>query len=155
MSKSNTTAPANLNNKPSTNINETRIRVRYAETDQMGVVYHANHFIWFEVGRVEFFRQCGFSYKDMEREDDCFIAVVDAQCRYKAPVHYDDEVVVRTYLKHVREKVIRFAYELRKAESGELLAEGETTHIVANSTMKPRALPEKYMRVFRAAVSRP
>ena len=155
MSKSNTSAPANLNNKPSANINETRIRVRYAETDQMGVVYHANHFIWFEVGRVEFFRQCGFSYKDMEREDDCFIAVVDAQCRYKAPVHYDDEVVVRTYLKHVREKVIRFAYELRKAESGELLAEGETTHIVANSTMKPRALPEKYMRVFRAAVSRP
>jgi acyl-CoA thioester hydrolase len=155
MSKSNTSAPANLNKKPAADINETRIRVRYAETDQMGVVYHANHFIWFEVGRVEFFRQCGFSYKDMEREDDCFIAVVDAQCRYKAPVHYDDEVVVRTYLKHVREKVIRFAYELRKAESGELLAEGETTHIVANSTMKPRALPEKYMRVFRAAVSRP
>jgi acyl-CoA thioester hydrolase len=155
MSKSNPSAPANLNNKPSANINETRIRVRYAETDQMGVVYHANHFIWFEVGRVEFFRQCGFSYKDMEREDDCFIAVVDAQCRYKAPVHYDDEVVVRTYLKHVREKVIRFAYELREAETGALLAEGETTHIVANSTMKPRALPEKYMRVFRAAVSRP
>jgi acyl-CoA thioester hydrolase len=155
MSKSNPSAPANLNNKPSGNINETRIRVRYAETDQMGVVYHANHFIWFEVGRVEFFRQCGFSYKDMEREDDCFIAVVDARCRYNAPVHYDDEVVVRTYLKHVREKVIRFAYELRGAETGALLAEGETTHIVANSTMKPRALPEKYMRVFRAAVSRP
>jgi acyl-CoA thioester hydrolase len=155
MSKSNPSAPANLNDKASANINETRIRVRYAETDQMGVVYHANHFIWFEVGRVEFFRQCGFSYKDMEREDDCFIAVVDAQCRYKAPVHYDDEVVVRTYLKHVREKVIRFAYELREAETGALLAEGETTHIVANSTMKPRALPEKYMRVFRAAVSRP
>ena len=60
-------------------VNETRIRVRYAETDQMGVVYHANHFIWFEVGRVELLRQFGFSYKDMEREDDCFIAVVDAQ----------------------------------------------------------------------------
>jgi acyl-CoA thioester hydrolase len=111
-------------------VNETRIRVRYAETDQMGVVYHANHFIWFEVGRVELLRQFGFSYKDMEREDDCFIAVVDAQCRYKAPVHYDDEVVVRTHLKHVREKVIRFGYELR-SETGELLAEGETTHIVA------------------------
>ena len=94
-------------------MNETRIRVRYAETDQMGVVYHANHFIWFEVGRVELLRQFGFSYKDMEREDDCFIAVVDARCRYKAPVHYDDEVVVRTYLKHVREKMIHFGYELR------------------------------------------
>jgi acyl-CoA thioester hydrolase len=90
----------------------------------------------------------------MEREDDCFIAVVDAQCRYKAPVHYDDEVVVRTNLKHVREKVIRFGYKLRHAETGELLAEGETTHIVAGSKMKPRALPEKYLKVFRAALGR-
>jgi acyl-CoA thioester hydrolase len=133
-------------------VNETRIRVRYAETDQMGVVYHANHFIWFEVGRVEFLRQLGFSYKNMESEDDCFIAVVDASCRYKAPVHYDDEVVVRTFLKHVREKVIHFGYELLSAEGGRLLAEGETTHIVANAQMKPRRLPEKYMKAFRAAV---
>jgi len=107
-----------------TRVNETRIRVRYAETDQMGVVYHSNHFIWFEVGRVELLRQLGFSYRDMEREDDCFIAVVDARCRYKAPVHYDDEVIVRTYLKQVREKVIRFGYELRSVENCELLAEG-------------------------------
>jgi len=131
---------------------ETSLRVRYAETDQMGVVYHANYIIWFEVGRTELLRQFGFRYKDMEREDGCFIAVVDVRCRYKAPVHYDDEVIVRTYLKHVREKVIRFGYELRRAETGELLAEGETTHIVANAQMKPRALPEKYMKVFRAAV---
>lgn len=140
-----------VDQKSTATVNETRIRVRYAETDQMGVVYHSNHFIWFEVGRVELLRQLGFSYKDMEHEDDCFIAVVDARCRYKAPVHYDDEVVVRTYLKHVREKVIRFGYELRMAETSELLAEGETTHIVADSRMKPRPLPEKYMIVFRAA----
>jgi acyl-CoA thioester hydrolase len=133
-------------------VNETRIRVRYAETDQMGVVYHANHFIWFEVGRVEFLRQLGFSYKDMEIEDDCFIAVVDARCRYKAPVHYDDEVVIRTYLKQVREKVIHFGYELLRAENGQLLAEGETTHIVADVRMKPRRLPEKYLKVFLSAV---
>ncbi len=137
---------------PRVTTNETRIRVRYAETDQMGVVYHANHFIWFEVGRVEFFRQLGFSYKDMEREDGCFIAVVEAECRYRAPVLYDDEVVVRTFLKHVRERVLRFGYELRRAESGELLAEGETTHIIADSKMKPRTLPEKYLKVFRAAL---
>ena len=136
-------------------VNETRLRVRYAETDQMGVVYHANHFIWFEVGRVELLRQLGFSYKDMEREDNCFIAVVEARCRYKAPVHYDDEVIVRTRLTHVREKVIRFGYELRRAGADEVLAEGETTHIVADSTMKPRALPEKYMKAFRAAVAAP
>jgi acyl-CoA thioester hydrolase len=121
----------------------------------MGVVYHANHFIWFEVGRVELLRQLGFSYREMEREDDCFIAVIDARCRYKAPVHYDDEVIVRTYLKHVREKVIRFGYELRNMETGELLAEGETTHIVADSGMKPRALPKKYMNSFRAALGSP
>ena len=132
-------------------VNETRIRVRYAETDQMGVVYHSNHFIWFEVGRVELLRQLGFSYKKMEVEDDCFIAVVDARCRYKAPVRYDDEVVVRTCLKHVREKVIHFGYELLSADGLRLLAEGETTHIVADSKLKPRRLPEKYMRVFLAA----
>jgi len=153
MSRRDTPMPVNAGNKAT--VNETRVRVRYAETDQMGVVYHANHFIWFEVGRVELLRQFGFSYKDMEGEDDCFIAVVDARCRYKAPVHYDDEVIVRTFLKHVREKVIRFGYELRGAETGELLAEGETTHIVADSKMKPRALPEKYMKVFRAAVGSP
>jgi len=133
-------------------VNETRIRVRYAETDQMGVVYHANHFIWFEVGRVEFLRQLGFSYKDMEREDDCFIAVVDARCRYKAPVHYDDEVIVRTFLKDVRPKVVHFGYELRAEKTGELLAEGETTHIVATSKIKPRTLPPKYMQAFRSAL---
>jgi acyl-CoA thioester hydrolase len=150
MSKSRTSMSVNISENAS--VNETRIRVRYAETDQMGVVYHANHFIWFEIGRVELLRQLGFSYKDMEREDDCFIAVVDAQCRYKAPVHYDDEVIVRTRLKQVREKVIRFSYELLNAANGALLAEGETTHIVANAKMKPRAMPEKYMQVFRAAI---
>ena len=135
-------------------VNETRIRVRYAETDQMGVVYHANHFIWFEVGRVEFLRQLGFSYKDMEQHDNCFIAVVDARCRYKAPALYDDEVIVRTRLKNIRESVIHFGYELVRASDGAILAEGETTHIVADSQMRKTALPEKYMKVFREAAGR-
>ncbi len=135
-------------------VNETRIRVRYAETDQMGVVYHANHFIWFEVGRVEFLRQLGFSYKDMEEQDDCFIAVVDARCRYKAPALYDDEVIVRTRLKNIRESVIHFGYELLRASDSAVLAEGETTHIVADSQMRKTALPEKYLKVFRDAAGR-
>ena len=143
------TTSRSVNVKPA--VNETRIRVRYAETDQMGIVYHSNHFIWFEVGRVELMRQLGFTYKEMEREDGCFIAVVDARCRYKAPVLYDDEVVVRTWLKNVRDKLIHFGYELLRAGSGELLAEGETTHIVADANMKPRSLPEKYRKAFRAA----
>ena len=155
MTRPHTSMSVDANQTAPATVNETRIRVRYAETDQMRVVYHSNHLIWFEVGRVELLRQLGFSYKDMERDDGCFIAVVDAQCRYKAPVHYDDEVIVRTYLKHVREKVIRFGYELQRAETGELLAEGETTHIVADAQMKTRILPEKYLRVFRAAVGSP
>ena len=135
-------------------VNESLIRVRYAETDQMGVVYHANHFIWFEVGRVELLRQLGFSYKDMEEQDNCFIAVVDARCRYKAPAVYDDEILVRTRLKNIRESMIHFGYELVRVVDGTLLAEGETTHIVADAQMQKTTLPEKYMKVFREAVGR-
>jgi len=138
----------------SANISEVKIRVRYAETDQMGVVYHANHFIWFEVGRVEFLRQLGFSYRDMEQNDGCYIAVVDARCRYKAPARYDDEIVVRTRLKNVRESLVHFAYELVRASDAVLLAEGETTHIVTDSQMKMREIPQKYMRVFQQAMGR-
>jgi acyl-CoA thioester hydrolase len=134
-------------------IGETRLRVRYAETDQMGVVYHANHFIWFEVGRVELLRQLGFSYRDMEQKDGCFIAVVDARCRYKAPAYYDDAIVVRTQVKNVRDSVIHFGYELLR-DDGTLLAEGETTHIVTDSEMKTTTIPEKYMKAFRQALGR-
>jgi acyl-CoA thioester hydrolase len=134
--------------------NETRLRVRYAETDQMGVVYHSNHLIWFEVGRVELMRQMGFSYRDMEREDGCFIAVAQVECRYRAPVYYDEEVLVRTRLKTVRESVVVFSYELLRADNGTLLADGETTHIVTDSRMKVAALPEKYLTAFRAATGK-
>ena len=134
---------------------EVRLRVRYAETDQMGVVYHANYFVWFEVGRVELLRQLGFSYRDMESNDGCFIAVVDARCRYKAPARYDDELIVRTHLNNVRESLVHFGYELVRTGDGTLLAEGETTHIVTDSAMKVRAIPEKYMALFREASGRP
>jgi len=133
---------------------ETRLRVRYAETDQMGVVYHSNHLIWFEVGRVELMRQMGFSYRDMEREDGRFIAVAEVKCRYRAPVYYDEEIVVRTRLKTVRESVVVFSYELVRDNSKMLLAEGETTHIVTDSKMKVAALPEKYLTAFRAAMGK-
>jgi acyl-CoA thioester hydrolase len=134
--------------------NETKLRVRYAETDQMGVVYHSNHFIWFEVGRVELLRQLGFSYRDLENKDNLFFAVAEAKCRYRAPVRYDDEVLVRTQLLNVRESVVHFGYELRRAEDGALLAEGETTHIVTDAAMKIAEIPDKYMKVFREAVGK-
>jgi acyl-CoA thioester hydrolase len=130
---------------------EVRLRVRYAETDQMGVVYHSNHFIWFEIGRVELLRQLGFSYREMEENDGCFIAVVDARCRYRSPARYDDEIIVRTHLKNARESLVHFGYELLRATDGTLLAEGETTHVVTDAEMKKRTIPEKYMEVFREA----
>lgn len=134
-------------------VNETRVRVRYAETDQMGVVYHSNHLIWFEVGRVEFMREMGFSYRDLEREDGRFIAVAEVKCRYRAPVYYDDEVIVRTWLRSARESVIVFNYELVRGDNAALLAEGETTHIVTDAQMKIAALPEKYVKAFREALA--
>jgi acyl-CoA thioester hydrolase len=142
--------PVTTNTHPA--VNETRLRVRYAETDQMGVVYHSNHFIWFEIGRVELLRQLGFSYREMENQDQCYIAVVDARCRYRAPAYYDDELIVRTHLKNVRDSVIHFAYQLLRATDNTLLADGETTHIVTNAQMKSTELPEKYLKVFREAV---
>jgi len=129
-----------------------RIRVRYAETDQMGVVYHSNYFIWFEVGRVDLLRQLGFTYREMEQEEGCYIAVVDARCRFKAPARYDDEIVVRTHLKNVRESLIHFGYEAVRESDGTLLAEGETMHIVTDSDMRKRELPAKYMAAFKPAM---
>ena len=135
-------------------VNETRLRVRYAETDQMGVVYHSNHCVWFEIGRVELLRQLGFSYRDMESKDDRFIAVAEAKCRYRAPVRYDEEIVVRTEMLNVRDSVVHFGYELRRLDDGTLLAEGETTHIVTDAEMKIAELPEKYLKAFRAALGK-
>ena len=133
-------------------VNESRLRVRYAETDQMGVVYHANYFVWFEVGRVELLRQMGFSYREMEAHDGCGIAVIDARCRYKAPARYDDELLLRTKLTMVRESLIQFSYELLRPGDDELLAEGDTTHVVVDRSMKKSALPAKYKSAFMAAM---
>ena len=135
-------------------ISESRIRVRYAETDQMGVVYHSNHFIWFEVGRVDLMRQFGFLYKQMEQEDQLYIPLVDARCRYKAPARYDEELIVRTHVRNFREKLIVFAYELVRVSDNMLLAEGETTHVITGPDLKPRALPERYMQALARAAGR-
>lgn len=135
-------------------VNETRLRVRYAETDQMGVAYHSNYLVWFEVGRVELMRQLGFAYKDMEARDGCYIAVVEARCRYKAPARYDDELLVRTRLRNVRGSLVRFGYEIVRQPDGTLLAEGETTHLVTDAQMQRRTLPQKYQQAFSAALAR-
>jgi len=134
-------------------VSQTRIRVRYAETDQMGVVYYANFFVWFEIGRVELLRQLGFHYKRMELEDDCQIPVVEANCRYKSPAHYDDELLLETRILGMRPTVIKFGYRLLRPADDKLLAEGETTHVTVNRSFHKVSLPEKYVAVleqFRA-----
>ena len=123
---------------------ETTVRVRYAETDQMGVVYHANYFIWFEVGRVELMRALGIEYKRMELEDDCHIVVVDVRCRYHASAKYDEVLRVRTRIAESRNRSIRFSYEILRDSDEQLLAVGETHHVICGSNGKPKLLPDKY-----------
>jgi acyl-CoA thioester hydrolase len=131
-------------------VSQTRIRVRYAETDKMGVVYYANYFIWFEIGRVELLRQLGFQYKEMETEDDCHIPVVEATCRYKSPARYDDELLLETTVVALRRTVIKFGYRLLRLENEALtlLAEGETTHVTVDRSMRKVRLPQKYVAVL-------
>jgi acyl-CoA thioester hydrolase len=131
-------------------VSETRVRVRYAETDQMGVVYHANYLVWFEVGRVEMIRQMGLDYKRMEQEDGCGIAVVQVDVRYRAPARYDDELVIETRLMAARGPVVRFGYRILRAGCGDLLCEGETTHVVVDREMKKTRLPQQYAERFAA-----
>jgi acyl-CoA thioester hydrolase len=127
---------------------EARLRVRYAETDQMGVAYYANYLVWMEVGRVEYCRALGFRYRDMETEDQVLLAVVEAQCRYRRPARYDDEVIITTWIEKATTRTVRFGYEMKRAADGHLLATGETRHIFCNRDMKPARLPAKYRALF-------
>lgn len=133
----------------------TKFRVRYAETDQMGVVYYANYFVWFEIGRTDYCRQHGFAYNDMERQDGLYIVVAEARCRYKAPARYDDEIEVRTRLRGIRRRVLVFGYEIYRQSTDELLAEGETVHVITDRDGRPRALPEKYRELLAPGVREP
>jgi acyl-CoA thioester hydrolase len=127
---------------------DTVVRVRYAETDNMGVVYYANYYIYFEIGRVECMRNLGIIYRQMEIEDDSFIAVVESKCRYLRPARYDDPLRIRTRIVSVRRRTITFDYEILHDESDELLASGQTVHVVCDSNGRPKALPDKYRRIL-------
>jgi len=121
----------------------------------MGVVYHANYLIWFEVGRVELMRALGFEYKLMETQDDCFIVVAEASCRYNCPARYDEALRVRTRISQAGNRVIKFSYELLRDSDSQLLATGATTHVICGRDGRPKQLPEKYRAKFRALVSEP
>ena len=135
----------------------TEIRVRYAETDQMNVVYYANYLVWFEVGRVELLRSLGFSYSVLESEHECILPVIEASCRYRSPARYDDQILIETRPSLLRGSVLKFAYRiLRKAPDGQeptLLAEGEMTHVVCDDQMKKKPLPEHYAAALRTMMA--
>ena len=131
------------------------IRVRYAETDQMGIVYHSNYLIWFEVGRVELMRAQGFDYKQMETEDDCHLVVADVHCRYHHPARYDELLTVRTRILEAKNRTLKFGYELFRASDNKLLATGETTHVSCRRDGHVTHFPKKYKDAFLALVSAP
>jgi acyl-CoA thioester hydrolase len=130
---------------------QTHIRVRYAETDQMGVVYYANYLVWMEVGRVEYCKARGFRYKDMELDDGVLLAVIEAQCRYLFPARFDEDVTIETRVAEANSRIVRFGYEMRLGDNRKL-ATGSTRHIFCNREMKPVRLPPKYRALFGIAL---
>jgi acyl-CoA thioester hydrolase len=127
---------------------ETELNVRYAETDKMGVVYYANYLVWFEVGRVAWCKAKGFHYAEMEASDNRFLMVAEANCRYKSPARFEEDIIVRTGLSRATDKVIHYRYEICKKSTRELLATGETTHVVTDMNYRPARLPESYRKYF-------
>lgn len=125
----------------------TEIRVRYAETDQMGVVYHANYVVWMEVGRVEALRSVGLIYAEMERAG-FLVAVVGVNVEYKVAARYDDLVRVTARVAELQSRMMRLEYEMRRAGDDTLLAKGETRHLFVNRELKPVRLPEEYRAAF-------
>jgi acyl-CoA thioester hydrolase len=136
----------------------TEVRVRYAETDQMGIVYYANYLVWFEIGRVELLRSLGLAYSQLEIDHQCILPVVEARCRYRSPARYDDQILIETRPALLRNSVIKFAYQIyRKPDQNEkerkLLAEGETVHVVCDDQLNKKPLPAHYAAALRALMA--
>lgn len=129
-------------------ISTSKVRVRYAETDQMGVAYYANYLVWFEVGRSQFCNDCGFSYRDMESDTGLFLIVAEARCRYRTPARYEDELTIKTTISELTRRTIRFSYEIER-EDGVEVAAGETLHVLINREGRPSTLPDKFRSYLR------
>jgi acyl-CoA thioester hydrolase len=127
---------------------DTEVRVRYAETDQMGIAHHANYLIWFEAGRSDLCRARGFSYKDMEEQDNALMVVAESYVRYKSPAFYEDILSIRTAISEVRSRSIRFSYEIYRESDDTMIAEGETLHLVTDKDQRVRTIPEVYKRLL-------
>ena len=116
----------------------TKLRVRYQETDRMGIVYHSNYFIWFEIGRTELFKKMGISYHDLEK-NGYFLVVTEVNCKYRAPATYDDEVEILTRLTELKNSALTFDYEVRKKEV--LITNGSTRHVFVDANGKITKVP--------------
>ena len=136
--------PADVDGRRRTNHLPTvsRIRVRYAETDQMGVVYYANFFVWFEVGRADLLRASGWSYREMEASG-VGLPVIEAQCAYRRPARYDDELEIRTRGTAVSPVRVQFEYEVVRPGDDLPLATGLTVHAALDRDGRPCRLPER------------
>ena len=120
-----------------------RVRVRYAETDTMGVVYHSNFLVYFEIGRTDYFRNLGFTYKEME-SGDIFMPVTESFCRYLFPARYDDELEILTNFTTLSRLKFKFIYQVVRLTDSKVLADGYTIHVPVNSAGAPCRIPEQY-----------
>ncbi len=125
------------------NQSTSQVRVRYAETDGMGVVYYGNYLTWFEVGRTDLLRQLGESYREIEERERIYLPVVEAHCRYHKPARYDDVVNIVTRASRPSRARLQFDYELSRAQDGVLLASGSTLHVPTDRDGKPCRLPRR------------
>jgi acyl-CoA thioester hydrolase len=129
---------------------QTRVRVRYAETDCMGRAYHANYLVWFECGRVELLRREGFDYARVEREQECFLPVFEAHVKYLAPAFFDDELEITTRIEDYSFVRLTFAYEARRVRDGVLCAQGRTVLAAVDRNGEPRKLPDDLRHYLEA-----
>lgn len=123
------------------------VRVRYAETDKMGVVYYANYFVWFEVGRTDWLRSQGWTYREMENEG-IILPVIEARCEYHRPARYDDELEVRTNGRMLSAVRMEFSYTVVRRGDEAVAASGVTVHAALDPSGRPRRLPERIRQVF-------
>jgi acyl-CoA thioester hydrolase len=131
-----------------TRFRESRVRVRYKETDQMGIAHHSNYLVWFEIGRTDFCRETSFPYVEIERRG-FLLVVTEVNCHYRTPFRYDDEVVIRTSIAEVLSRRMKFAYELRDSGGERIHATGYTAHLwVDRETRRPVTAPPDILRAF-------
>lgn len=129
-------------------INETNIKVRYAETDQMGIVHHSNYYIWFEVGRTEYITFCGMTYREME-DHNVLIPLIESSCKYIEAAKYGDEVILKTYIEELSSVKVKFKYEVIRLPDMRILATGTTTHVFVDKNLKIINLKKKNFEIWK------